>query len=109
MIKYIVPENCRALIKINTEDAENVKIIEYTNTNINYLWIVDEDGEFNGKPVKKGNIIIKFYDNYTSSSENMFVIVNNEELTNTYAAIAKRRQEYLDSIKNKDCEGCQSC
>lgn len=106
MIRYIAPENCRVLIKINTEDTENVKIVESTNTNIDWLWIADEDGEFKGKPVKKGNAIIKFYDNY-ASPENMFVVIDDEELTNVYAAIAKRRQEYLDSIKNKDCEACQ--
>lgn len=105
MIKYIAPENCRVLIKINTEDTDNVKVVESTNTSIDWLWIADEDGEFNGKPVKKGNVIIKFYCNYVSEEE-MFVVIDDEEITNVYATIAKRRQEYLDSIENKDCKIC---
>lgn len=106
MIKYIAPENCRVLIKINTEDTDNIKIVESTNTNIDWMWIADEDGEFEGKPVKKGNVIIKFYDNY-DSLENQFIVIDNEELTNIYTTIAAKRQQYLDSVAKK-CECAES-
>lgn len=102
MIKYIAPENSRALIKINTENVDNVKIVESTQTNIDWMWIADEDGEFEGKSVKKGNVIIKFYDNY-NSLENKFIIIDNEELTDIYKKIAEKRQQYLDSVASK-CE-----
>ena len=109
MIKYIAPENNRVLIKINTENVDNIKIVESTQTNIDWMWIADEDGEFEGKTVKKGNVIIKFYDNY-NSLENEFIIIDNEELTDIYKKIAEKRQQYLDSVASKcDCEDNTCC
>ena len=59
MKKYIVAK--RDLISIDDENFQNIECIDSCSTGIDWAWIIPQDGELNGEPVKKGNIVIKFY------------------------------------------------
>ena len=59
MKKYIVAK--RDLISIDDENVQNIECIDSCSTGIDWAWIIPQDGELNGEPVKKGNIVIKFY------------------------------------------------
>lgn len=59
MIRYIVAK--RDLLSIDDENLQSIESIDSCSTGIDWAWIVPQDGELNGEPVKKGNIVIKFY------------------------------------------------
>ena len=59
MKKYIVTK--RDLISIDSENIQDVEYVDSCHTGIDWAWIVPQDGELNGEPVKKGNIVFKFY------------------------------------------------
>lgn len=59
MRKYIVAK--RDLISVDDENIQNIECIDNCSTGIDWAWIIPQDGELNGEPVKKGNIVIKLY------------------------------------------------
>lgn len=105
MIKYILPEDSRIIIKFDTENTDNVKTINSTPTRIDCMWIIDEDGEFNGKPVKKGNVIIKFYNNYNKEHDGKIVIINDEQFTSFYTEYKEDMENYNNNLNDQSkCE-----
>lgn len=108
MIKYLLPKDCRNLIKINTEDLNDVKTTSYHRTNIDWLWIVDEDGEFNGKQVSKGDVIISFYSMPGKDNSREAVIVKDEALKDYYARYDEAEKEY-EAKNSIGCECCTKC
>ena len=109
MIKYLLSKDCRNLIKINTEDLDNIKTIAYQRFNIDWLWIADEDGEFNGKQINKGDIIISFYGMPGVDNSRETVIVKDEALKDYYARYGEAKKEYETKISTPCDECCNTC
>lgn len=110
MIKYLLPKDCRNLIKINTEDLDNIKTTAYHRMNIDWLWIADEDGEFNGKQVNKGDIIISFYGMPGVDNSRETVIVKDEILKDYYRRFDEAQVKYEANMQNpKPCDCCTKC
>lgn len=107
MIKYILPQDSRLLIKVDTENVENISTVDYTDSRINWLWVVDEDGELEGKPIKKGNVVISFYSTSYYDAKDKIIILDNPELTEFYKEMKEAKQDYLDKINSKQqaCDG----
>lgn len=105
MIKYIKKDRTSSLIKFNTE-TQNVDVINYTSPNIDWMWIIDEDGELNGELVSAGDIVIMMYriDTNTDISDNV-LIVKDETLRNYY----KKLTEYYKELKTKQNNLKDSC
>lgn len=108
MIKYILPESSRTLIKINTEDLNNVETKDYHRINIDWLWIADEDGEFNGKQINKGDIIISFYGMPGKDNSREALVVTDGALKDYYARYDEAEKEF--EVKNSiECDCCPKC
>ena len=59
MIKYVVAGP--RLVKVDTDNFDNIGAIDHSSHAIDWLWIVPEDGICEDKEVKKGDIIIRLY------------------------------------------------
>ena len=59
MIKYVVAGP--RLVKVDTDNFDNIEAIDHSSHAIDWLWIVPEDGICEDKEVKKGDIIIRLY------------------------------------------------
>lgn len=105
MIKYLLPGNNRNLIKFNTEDLNNIKTIDSHRINIDWLWIVDEDGEFNGKQVNKGDIIVSFYGMPGKDNSREVIVVTDSALKDYYARYDEAEKEY-EVTSSIGCERC---
>ena len=105
MIKYIKKDRNSSLLKFNTE-TQDIDTIDCTSSNIDWLWIIDEDGELNGEPVFAGDIVIMMYriDTNTDISDNI-LIVKDETLRNYY----KKVTEYYKELKTKQNNLEDSC
>lgn len=105
MIKYLLPKHGNSIIKINTENLDNFDLVEYHATSIDWLWIVDEDGVFNGNPVHKGDIIIRFYSLPGKKDSCETIIVTDNGMKDYY----KRYDEALIELENNRKECCECC
>ena len=108
MIKYIKKDRNSSLLKFNTE-TQDIDTIDYTNSNIDWLWIIDEDGELNGEPVFAGDIVIMMYriDTNTDISDNI-LIVKDETLRNYYKKLTEHYKE-LETKQNNLKDSCAEC
>ena len=102
MIKYIkkIDEGSSLLIKFNTE-TQDIDTIPNVGTHIDWIWVVDEDGEFNNESVSAGDLIIRMYavDYKTTNSE--FFIIKDNKLKDFYKRVlehenTQREAEYCD-------------
>lgn len=98
MIKYIITK--RDLISIDDENLQNIECIDNCSTGIDWTWIVPQDGELNGEPVKKGNVIIKFYGRNPDLPSRVCIIRDPEICEYLYAY----NREILDL-----CTSCEKC
>ena len=94
-------------ISINNENKFNISTIDNSSSNIDWLWIIDEDGkiEHNNKTyeVKNGNIVIKLFN---SVSEDL-IIINSPEWIDV---ILKERRKYEERMKQRElCKPCNGC
>ena len=107
MIKYFLAN--RYLVKLNTENLDKVNMVDYHRNNIDWLWIVDEDGELDGKPVSKGDIIISFFGMPGVDNSRETVIVKDEILKDYYRRFdeAQAKYEAKNSIECDEC--CTKC
>ena len=103
MIKYFLAN--RYLVKLNTENLDKVDMVDYHRNNIDWLWIVDEDGEFNGKPVTKGDIVISFFGMPGVDNSRETVIVKDEILKDYYRRFDEAQAKYEAKI-NTECDDC---
>lgn len=106
MIKYLLPEHSRVLIKIDTENLDVVNVLNSHTLNVDWMWIVDEDGEFNGKPVNKGDIIISFYNMPNKKDSAEIIIIKDDSLKDYYRRYDEACKEWEDSVKEKNSECC---
>ena len=109
MIKYLLPERSRVLIKVDTENLDTVNTLNNHNLNIDWMWIVDEDGEFNNKPVHKGDIIISFYNMPNKTDSKEIIIIDDNNLKDYYRRYDEAYKEYENSMKEKNSKCCDCC
>lgn len=103
MIKYFLAN--RYLVKLNTENLDKVNMVDYHRNNIDWLWIVDEDGELDGKPVSKGDIIISFFGMPGVDNSRETVIVKDEILKDYYRRFDEAQAKY----EAEHSIGCDEC
>lgn len=103
MIKYFLAN--RYLVKVNTEKLNKVDMVDYHRNNIDWLWIVDEDGELDGKPVSKGDIVINFYGMPGVDNSRETVIVKDEILKDYYRRFDEAQTKY-EAENSIECDKC---
>lgn len=104
MIKYIkkTDEGSSLLIKFNTE-TQDIDTVSNISPYIDWMWIIDEDGEFNNEPVSTGDLIIRMYAIDYKTKNNELFIVRDSKLKDFY----KRVQEYKKTqIEAEHCDDC---
>lgn len=104
MIKYLGLNEVGCLIKFNKENEE-IKSLDHISSNIDWLWIADEDGEFNGKEIKAGDVILRMYGVDDRCAREYFVI-NDEALKDYYKRVIERyckQQEERNSCCDCEC------
>ena len=106
MIRYYFAN--RYLVKLNTENLDKVNMVDYHRNNIDWLWIVDEDGELDGKPVSKGDIIISFYGMPGVDNSKETVIVKDEILKDYYRRFDEAQAKY-EAKNSIECDYCDKC
>lgn len=107
MIKYLGTNDGGYLIKFNKENEE-IKLLDHISSNIDWLWITDEDGEFDGKEIKAGDIILRMY-GIDNRYEREYFIVKDEELKDYYKRVIERyRKQQEERDLCCDCE-CNTC
>lgn len=99
MIKYLKTTG-RTVIKFDTE-TEKVSTVDNISTDIDWLWMISEDGEFNDKKVEKGDIIIKLYG--IGNSQEEYVIIRNNELTDYYTRLIEHKKQYEQICNESNC------
>lgn len=98
MIKYI--RAIAQLVKIDTDNFDNIETINRSSHAIDWIWIIPEDGICEGKEVKKGDIVVSLFGNYNTDSK-MIVIPNGEFTEHLIKYNAPREKELTD-----DCNCC---
>jgi hypothetical protein len=99
MKKYIASK--RDLISVDTENLQDIECIDNCSTGIDWAWILPWDGEFNGEPVKKGEIIVKFYGRHPDLPSKMIIIRDPE--------ICKHLYLYNNREISDSCPSCEQC
>lgn len=106
MIKYFFAN--RYLVKLNTEKLDKVDMLDYHRNNIDWMWIVDEDGELDGKPVSKGDVVISFYGMPGKDNSREALVVTDSALKDYYARYDEAEKEF--NVKNSiECDCCSKC
>lgn len=100
MIKYIRANS--QLVKVDTDNFDNIEAIDRSSHAIDWLWIVPEDGICEGKEVKKGDVIIRLYCNYNTDAKTV-VIPKGEFAEHLIKYNAPREDECSD-----DCDCCEA-
>lgn len=108
MNKYILPNNNAArLLKVDLE-AEDIDIIDYASTGINWMYIVPEDGEFKnaktGKTtkVKKHDIVIQFYTTDFTTTD--AIVIHNKEWSTRIKEIEKHIRDAEKEMSRPKCD-----
>ena len=118
MKKYFLKPGTSGMVSVDT-DTMDINMVEYTRTGIDWIYEVPEDGVLNVKdtdiqdcPVKKGNIVILFYQDY-GLKHRAIVIDSKEWVDNTEAYKAKQLEnakKYADASKCFEaCSDCPNC
>ena len=100
MIKYVRANS--QLVKIDTDNFDNIEVIDYSSHAIDWIWIVPEEGIVEDKEVKKGDIIIRLYGNYNTDARTV-VIPKGEFTEHLIKYNTPREKECLD-----DCDNCET-
>ena len=99
MIKYIRANS--QLVKVDTDNLDNIETIGYDSHAIDWLWIIPEDGVCEDKEVKKGDILIRLYSNYNTDART--VVIPKCEFT-------EHLIKYNAPSEKKECLGdCDCC
>lgn len=92
MIKYF-RTNTRNLIKFN-KCNERCDLIPNIVSAINRVWVIEEDGELDGKEVNVGDVVFKMFP-IRDNSDYEYIIIEDEQLKNYYNRL-------LGSIRNEN-------
>ena len=106
MNKYIKTDK-HILIRFNTDDNK-VSSIDNICSNIDWIWVLDEDGEFDGLPVTAGDVLIRFYPIEQLNVDSNYMLIKDSNLREYYKKLSEYRQTVL-SEKSECCSMCKSC
>lgn len=118
MKKYFLKPGTSGMVSVDT-DTMDINMVEYARTGIDWMYEVPEDGVLNvnntdiqDKPVKKGNIVILFYQDY--GMKHRAIIVDNAEWAENIEAYKAKQLEdvkkYADPSKCYEaCTDCPNC
>lgn len=106
MIKYIDTKTGYNLIKFDKEKDE-IKMLDNFGTNIDYMWIADEEGMLDDIHVNVGDLIIRMYGCNGKINDRKTLVVKDGQLKNYYNAL-KEEVEERKAKREKDCE-CDTC
>lgn len=106
MIKYIkkIDDGSSLLVKFNTE-TQDIDTISNVSTYIDWIWVVDEDGEFNNESVSAGDLIIRMYSINYKTKSNEFFIVRDSKLKEFYKGVLEYKKTQREVEHCDDC-GC---
>lgn len=106
MVKYIYAKS-NQLIKFD-KDTENISSLNNTGSNINWIWVADEDGVLNDEEVKAGDVIISFYE--VNGDGRRVIVVKDQKIKDFYKELSdyyKMRELERQATKCCDCTCCE--
>ena len=112
--QYRIASSIIAKVTIDNENKFNVSTIRNTSSNIDWMWIIEEDGtiEYNNKTyeVKNGNIVIKLFSDVNED----LIIINSPEWFNVILEGRRKREERMKQRElckpcNDCCDDCGTC
>lgn len=106
MIKYIKNDGC-SIIKFNTENLDT-SLIANISTNINWIWILDEDGTLDDEQVNAGDVLIRFYavSHKDKPSKKEYVLIKDERLKDYYKRLMEIKKELFEESVKEPCNSC---
>lgn len=104
MIKYIDVKTGYNLVKFDKENDE-IKMLDSFSTNIDYMWIADEEGILNDIHVNVGDLIIRMYGDTCKLDDRKTLVIKDEQLKNYYKDL-KERMEARKAERENCCECC---
>lgn len=106
MVKYIYAKS-NQLIKFD-KDTENISSLNNIVSNINWIWVADEDGVLNDEEVKAGDVIISFYE--VTGDGRRVIVVKDQKVKDFYKELSdyyKMRKLERQATKCCDCACCE--
>ncbi len=100
MIKYLRASS--HLVKVDTDNFDNIESIDRISHAIDWIWIVPEDGICEDKEVKKGDVVIRLYGNHNADAKTV-IIPKGEFAEHLIKYNAPREDECLG-----DCDCCEA-
>lgn len=100
MIKYVVAGP--RLVKVDTDNFDNIEAIDHSSHAIDWLWIVPEDGICEGKEVKKDDVIVHLYGGRNTGARTV-VIPKSEYTAHVIEYNTPMKKECLG-----DCDCCEA-
>ena len=100
MIKYVRASS--QLVKIDTDNFDNIEAIDHSYHPIDWIWIIPEDGICEDKEVKKDDVIVRLYGNYNTDAKT--VIIPKGEFTEHLIKYNARREKGCSC----DCNCCEA-
>ena len=106
MIKYIDAKTGYNLIKFDKEKDE-IKMLDSFGTNIDYMWIADEEGMLDDIHVDAGDLIIRMYGYSGKINDRKTLVVKDEQLKNYYNAL--KEEVEARNAERENCCKCDTC
>lgn len=111
MIKYIDAKTGYSLIKFDKEN-DKIEMLDSFGTNIDYVWIADEEGMLDDIHVNSGDLIIRMYGYNGNLDDRKTLVVKDEQLKNYYNALKEkveaRKAEHENCCECCDCKLCHT-
>lgn len=110
MIRYIKNFG-NNLIKFDDQTFETSALYDIYS-GIDWVWVLDEDGMLDDKPVKAGNVVIRFYppDKQDMNANKEYVVISNPEICNYYKRALAAQKIIADrAAKAKLCDNTCNC
>lgn len=106
MVKYIDAKTGYNLIKFDKKN-DKITMLDSFGTNIDYMWIADEEGILGDINVNVGDLIIRMYGNSCKVDDKKTLVIKDEQLKNYYKDL-KERMEAREAERENCCE-CDTC
>lgn len=103
MIKYIDAKTGYNLIKFDKEN-DKIEMLDSFGTNIDYMWIADEEGMLDDIHVNVGDLIIRMYGCNGKIDDRKTLVIKDEQLKNYYNALKEKVE-----ARKAECEKCCEC
>lgn len=109
MKNYIVKPGTRGMFSVDTENVENVDVVETINSHIDWIYRIPENGvvmcEGQKKDVVAGDLVIMFYK--SPYCKNIAIVVHNDEWNENILLEKEYNHNKLsESCTNEYCPDC---